>query len=158
MWSPAAARPVRRWGHGRQRGSVSVEIAVLTPAFLLLIVLAIVAGRTALAQHATELAAHDAARAASLSRDAAGAYEAATAAVSDQPGLTAMCGNDVAADLVVDVSGFDRPADPSAPAYVAVTVRCVVVFTDLTLPGVPAYREVSATFLSAVDVFRGRSP
>lgn len=131
---------------------------MLTPAFLLLIVLAIVAGRTALAHHATELAAHDAARAASLSRDATGAYEAATAAVAEHSGLVSMCANDVTADMVVDVSGFDRPADPLAPAFVAVTVRCVVSFAGLEPPGVPAYREVSATFLSPLDVFRGRSP
>ena len=61
---------VERWGRTVSRGSVSIEVAVLAPAFIALMVLAGVAGRTAVADEAVESAAHDAARAASISRDA----------------------------------------------------------------------------------------
>jgi hypothetical protein len=145
-------------GH-RQRGSVSVETAILTPALLLLIVLATVAGRTALAHQAIDLAAHDAARAASISRDADTARAAATtAAAGALAGQGLHCVNDLTGDLVVDTRGFDQPPDLLEPAFVAVTVRCVVSFTDLALPGVPAHRELTATFVSPLDVFRERSP
>ena len=52
-----------------ERGSVSIEVAVLAPAFIALMVLAGVVGRTAVAAEAIDAAAHDAARAASISRD-----------------------------------------------------------------------------------------
>ncbi len=45
------------------RGSVSIEVAVLAPAFVAMMVLGGVAGRTAVASAALEAAAHDAARA-----------------------------------------------------------------------------------------------
>ena len=47
-----------------ERGSVSVEMAILAPVFVLLIIAAIVFGRTAIAANALDVAAHDAARAA----------------------------------------------------------------------------------------------
>lgn len=66
------------------RGSVSIEVAVLAPAFVALMVLAGVAGRTAVASEALEAAAHDAARAASISRDAATARQEARDAARRQ--------------------------------------------------------------------------
>lgn len=69
---------------GRTRGSVSVEVAVLAPAFLALLMLAGVAGRVAVADEAVEAAAHDAARAASIARDAGTAESAARTAARRQ--------------------------------------------------------------------------
>lgn len=141
-----------------QRGSVSVETAILTPAFLLMIVLAVVAGRTVIAHNALDLAAHDAARAASISRDAASARDAAVTAATGalaRQGLA--CTNDVAADVVVDTSGFDAPPDRLDLGFVAVTVVCEVSFADVALPGVPAARALRATFVSPLDIYRERS-
>src|SRR6185312_14882873 len=71
---PAVNRPA-------ERGSVSIEVAVLAPAFIALMVLAGVAGRSAVAAEAVDAAAHDAARAASISRNATdGEKEARNAA------------------------------------------------------------------------------
>ena len=61
--------PTREAGPA-ERGSVSIEVAVLAPAFIALMVLAGVAGRSAVAAEAIDAAAHDAARAASISRSA----------------------------------------------------------------------------------------
>lgn len=135
----------------RQRGSVSVEVAILTPAFLLLIVAAIVFGRTAIAANAIDVAAHDAARAASISRTAAsadrGARDAASEALSYQ-------GLDCLGEPTVrpDVSGFSQGGIELA--FVSVTISCEVSFLDVAIPGVPRTRVLTTTFVSPIDIFR----
>ena len=62
-----------------ERGSVSVELALLAPALLLLLSFAVVAGRSQVAEGAVAEAARAAAREASLSRDPAIATASATA-------------------------------------------------------------------------------
>ena len=53
--NPWAARGADRGRPGApERGSVAIEVAVLAPAFIALMVLAGVAGRTALAQEAVQ--------------------------------------------------------------------------------------------------------
>ncbi|GAB3151030.1 hypothetical protein GCM10027290_39410 [Micromonospora sonneratiae] len=149
------------------RGSVSVEVAVLIPAFLALVVLAGVAGRTAVAHEAIEVAAHDAARAASISRTAAAAREAARDAARtrlDWEGLS--CTQPPRLDFAGSVRG--RPATFDAAfrspvgqdASVSVTVSCRVSFRDLRmsiLPGMPTERLVRATFVSPLDRYRSRA-
>jgi Flp pilus assembly protein TadG len=134
------------------RGSVSVEVAILAPAFILLVVVAAVAGRTAIAQNAVDLAAHDAARTASLARDAGTAQSqgitAATATLAAQ-GLD--CGG---LTVTVGTAGFDVPV--GQPATVTTTVTCQVSFADLVMPGVPGGTTVEATFVSPLDQYRGR--
>jgi Flp pilus assembly protein TadG len=160
---------MRAWWsrRGAERGSVAVEVAVLAPAFIGLIVLAGVAGRTAIAQEAVESAAHDAARAASVARDAHTARESATAAARgqldwqrancvDQPSLT-FTGS--AGGEPIDFDDAYTSAT-GTPASVTVAVSCTVSFTDLhlsVLPGMPAGRTVSATFTSPLDRYRSRS-
>src|SRR5690606_9319191 len=106
-----------RW----QRGSVSVEMAILAPAFLLLIVLGIVHGRVAIAANAIDVAAHDAARAASISRTAAAAEANARAAAGEalqRQGLACV----EAPRIDPDVSGFARGG--LRLDFVSVTVTC----------------------------------
>jgi Flp pilus assembly protein TadG len=137
----------------RCRGSVSVELAILAPAFLLLIATAIGFGRIAVAANAIDLAAHDAARAASISRTgpaAAGNAQTAAAGVLDQQGLDCLGGPQV----TPDVSGFAR--DDLALVFVSVTITCEVSLTDLALPGLPGSRVLSTTFVSPIDIFRER--
>ncbi|MGN9908217.1 TadE/TadG family type IV pilus assembly protein [Phytohabitans sp. LJ34] len=146
----ASAR--RAPGTGDQ-GSVSVEIAILAPAFLMLIVLAAVAGRTAIAQNAVDLAAHEAARTASLARTAAAAEtdgESAANSTLDAQGLD--CGDSL--QVAVDTSGF--AADLGEPATVTATVSCTVSFADLVMPGVPGAKTVVATYVSPLDRYRSR--
>jgi Flp pilus assembly protein TadG len=137
----------------RDAGSVSVEIAVLAPAFLLLVVLAAVAGRTAIAQNAVDLAAHEAARTASLARTAAAAEtdgEAAARATLAEQGLD--CGGTPVVE--VDTSGF--AAELGEPATVSATVTCDVSLSDLAMPGVPGNKTVEAIYVSPLDRYRSR--
>jgi len=141
-----------------QRGSVSVEMAILTPAFLLLMVFGIVGGRTAVAYNAVDLAAHDAARTASISRDAETAAVRAVAAALDtlaQQGLDCVDAPGGGPVVSVDTSGFAVPV--GQPAAVSVTVTCTVSFADVALPGVPAQRRLTSTFVSPLDTYRSRS-
>ncbi|MEO3779354.1 TadE/TadG family type IV pilus assembly protein [Micromonospora sp. B11E3] len=154
-------------GHRTERGSVAVEVAVLAPAFIGLIVLAGVAGRTAIAQEAVQSAAHDAARAASISRDADAAREAALAAAGSQlDWQRANCASQPALTFTGSVNGtpvsFDQAyaAAPGEPAAVTVRVTCTVSFADIRLsllPGMTGARAVSATFTSPLDRYRSRS-
>ncbi|MDG4803786.1 TadE/TadG family type IV pilus assembly protein [Micromonospora sp. WMMD980] len=150
----------------RDRGSVSIEVAVLAPAFIALMVLAGVAGRTAVADEAVESAAHDAARAASIARTAREGEQAAEKAARDQLNWSGLrCTAPPSLSLTGSVGG--KPAafagayrsDPGVPATVTVTVTCTVSFDDLRapgLPGVPGGKTVSARFTSPLDTYRSR--
>lgn len=135
------------------RGSVSVEVAVLLPAFLLLLVLATAVGRVSVAHGAVTVAAHDAARAASISRDMPTAAEQAV----EVAGTTLAAQGLTCETLHVDpeVSGFAEPV--GQPAHVTVTVSCQVSLTDLATFGPLESRLVAATFTSPIDTWRHRS-
>ncbi|HLV57387.1 MAG: TadE/TadG family type IV pilus assembly protein [Micromonosporaceae bacterium] len=133
-------------------GSVSVEVAVLLPAFILLIVLATMVGRLAVATNAVTAAAHDAARAASISRDETTAQERAYAVATDTLAAQGLHCIDLTVDS--DTSGFALPV--GTPGTVEVTVTCQVSFADIVFAGLPGSRTVSATFVSPIDTWRGR--
>ncbi|MEU7587139.1 TadE/TadG family type IV pilus assembly protein [Micromonospora sp. NPDC049230] len=152
--------------HTTERGSVSIEVAVLAPAFIALMVLAGVVGRTAVAAEAIDAAAHDAARAASISRDSATARTAALEAVQDQLDWRGLaCANEPNPELTGSVAGQSTSFDDAfssvvgADATVTVTVVCLVSLQDIALgflPGMPSEKRVSATFTSPLDRYRGR--
>nr|WP_254909744.1 TadE/TadG family type IV pilus assembly protein [Micromonospora sp. NBS 11-29] len=150
----------------RDRGSVSIEVAVLAPAFIGLMVLAGVAGRTAVADEAVEAAAHDAARAASLARNAADGADAADEAARGQldwsglrctaPPRLRLSGS-VAGTPTTFAAAYRSAA--GVPATVTAEVTCTVSFDDLRapgLPGVPGGKTVSARFTSPLDTYRSR--
>lgn len=138
----------------RDRGSVSIEVAILAPAFLLLVVLGIVHGRVVVAANAIDVAAHDAARAASISRTAGSADANARAAALDaldQQGLNCVSGPTISPD----VSGFG--AQGLDLVFVSVTVTCQVTFADVRfLPFIPESRTLTSTFVSPIDIYRER--
>lgn len=139
-------------GRCRDEGSVSVELAVLMPLFLVLVALAVVVGRQAVAQSAVELAAHDAARAASLSRTQAAAEERAVDAATQTLARQGLgC---IELTVTVDVKGFGVPV--GQPASVGVRVVCEVSFADVAMPGVPGTRTLNASFTSPLDRYRSR--
>ena len=150
----------------RERGSVSIEVAILAPAFLGMLALAGVVGRTAVATQAIEVAAHDAARAASISRDATTARQAAERAVRQRLGWERLsCRNQPGLTFSGTVAGrqesFDAAYDSAvgAEATVSVRVSCLVSFAELkqyTLPGMPTEKLVSAIFVSPLDRYRSR--
>jgi Flp pilus assembly protein TadG len=142
---------VRRHG---ERGSAAIEAAILAPPLLALIALAVVGGRIQFSGGAIEAAAHDAARAASISRTTADARinaQAAAAATLGQQGLH--CVGDP--QVYIDTAGFDTPV--GQPATVAATVSCTVDFSDLIADGVPGSRTLRASFVSSLDTFRTRA-
>ncbi|WP_327009755.1 pilus assembly protein [Dactylosporangium sp. NBC_01737] len=135
------------------RGSASIEAAILAPVLLVLVGLAIAGGRIQVAGGAIESAAHDAARAASIARTEgqarADAYSAASATL-DQQGLH--CSQ---LTVVVDTSGFAIPV--GQPAAVAASITCVVDLSDIVVNGIPGSKTINATFVSVLDTFRTRT-
>lgn len=135
-----------------ERGSLTLELAVLAPGLLLLLSLLIVGGRVAVAGGSVEAAARDAARTASIARgpDQAQAESTATANQS-----LARQGLDCSATTVdVTTAGFAVPV--GQPAQVTATVSCRVDLADLALPGLPGARTVTATATSPLDTYRER--
>jgi Flp pilus assembly protein TadG len=145
----------RPWVRHRrdERGSAAIEAAILAPPLLVLIGLAIVGGRIQIAGGAIEAAAHDAARAASISRTAGQAQTSAYAAAGATLGQQGLhCAN---LAVQVDTAGFAVPV--GQPATVAVTVSCVVDFSDLVADGLPGSKTLNASFVSVLDTFRTRT-
>jgi Flp pilus assembly protein TadG len=135
-----------------ERGSVSVELAVLAPALMLLLSFAIWAGRIQVADNGVEEAARAAARAASLAVDADTAVALATAQAQDTLARQNLRCQPV--DVAVDSAGFRTPLGESGDVTVAIT--CTVAMTDLLIPGLPGSVQVNASFTSPVDAYRER--
>jgi Flp pilus assembly protein TadG len=135
-----------------ERGSVSVELALLAPALLLLLSFAVVAGRTQVAEGAVQEAARAAAREASLARDAATA--AALAGAQAERTLAAQDLRCESTTIDVDTAGFQAPL--GQPGDVTVSITCVVGMADLLAPGLPGSVTVEASFISPVDAYRER--
>ena len=148
-WCLPRARPERG------RGSAAIEAAVLAPALLALIGVAIVCGRIQVAGGAIEAAAHDATRAASISRTADQGRVAAYAAADADATLTQAGLHCARLVVTVDTSGFAVPV--GQPATVTADVECVVDFADLVpVDGLPGSKTLRATFTSVLDTFRAR--
>ena len=135
-----------------ERGSAAIEAAIGVPAFALFVGLIIFGGRTATTHEALQSAAADAARSASLARDAdvarAEASEAATTSITNQQiGCSAI-------SVDVDTSDFNK--QPGVPGSVNVTVSCRLDLSDLAVPGVPGSRVMRATMSSPIDTWRER--
>lgn len=143
-------RPAQR--QTRERGSATVELALVAPALLALLALTVLAGRVVLAGGTVEQVAAAGARAASLARSPAEARAAAESAVRQAVGEQHLQCQTLS--VAVDTAGFTVPL--GRPASVTVEVSCQVRLADLTLPGAPGSRTVSARAVSPLDPFRGR--
>jgi Flp pilus assembly protein TadG len=138
---------LRQWWRADE-GSATAELAVITPALVMLLVfVAVVVHRGVGARLRIDDAAHQAARAASISRTTdtarSSAYEVAAAALAN---AGSMC-----RDLAVDVDAAAmRPA-----GVVRATVSCRVDLGDALLLGVAGDRLLTASALEPVDTFRG---
>lgn len=137
---------------GHDRGSVGVEVVVLAPALMLFILGVMFAGRYALADQAVQAAASEAARAASISRSPGEANGAATGAAA-----SSLANQDLhCASSSVTVDTADFALRPGIPGEVSATVVCVVDMSDLSFPGIPGNRTLTATMGSPLDTFRSR--
>ena len=149
-----AACSVRSGRRRDDRGSASIEAAIAVPAFALFVGLIIFGGRTAVVRHSVESAAADAARSASILRVEADAKKAAKdAAVTNLANQGINC---LRVDVDIDTQQFSH--DVGTPAQVDVTVSCLLDLSDLSVPGVPGTRTISATMTSPIDTWRERSP
>lgn len=133
-----------------ERGSASIELVLLAPAFGLVIALLVMGGRIMLAGQAIDGAASEAARVASLQRgaSASAATDAARSYLAEQD---LSC-----ASIDVDVDTEAKASAPGTPGDIRATVRCDVSLGDLVIPGMTGSHEMTATATSPIDVYRER--
>ena len=136
--------------HRGDRGSVSLELAILAPALLLLLGVLVLAGRVETSSSAVEQAARAAARDASLMRTADAAR--ATATASAQRELAAS--HCASTQITVDTTGFAAPL--GTDASISVQVVCTVSLADLAIPGLPGSRAIAGHATSPLDRYRSR--
>ncbi len=131
------------------RGSVAVELAVVAPAFLILMLLVVFAGRVSEADGNVRRATSEAARAASLRQHPAdGTADAQAVAEANLTAAGVPC-----TELTVDIDTEDFRAGGS----VTVTVICTTSMADVTLLGVPGERTFQARAVEVIDRYRGGS-
>jgi Flp pilus assembly protein TadG len=136
----------------RDRGSATVELAILAPALLALLGVGVVGGRIQIAGAVVEHAAAAAARQASLARNPTTAQTSATrtarTSLTDQ-GLSC-----VHTTVTVDTTDFATPV--GQPGQVHATVTCTVGLSDVAVPGIPGTRTLIAAAASPLDRYRAR--
>ena len=135
-----------------QNGSAAIEAAIGIPAFGLFVAMIILGGRVEIAQQSVEAAAFEAARAASIERTQDQAVAAGTsAAASSLNDQNIRC---TSTDIAVNAAAFTAPLGTTG--QVTATVTCRVDLSDLTLPGVPGHRVITASANSPIDAHRTR--
>ena len=131
-----------------ERGSVSLELAIIAPGLLLGAL--VLAGRVETSSAIVEQAARAAARDASLARTTDAARTTAlTSARRELAGST--CVN---TDVTVDTTSF--AAAVGTNAAITVTVSCTVSIADLAIPGLPGTHTMTGTATSPIDTYRSR--
>ena len=140
----------RRWRLLRAdeaRGGAAVELTLLTPVFLLFLLLVVGLGRVVDARIQIDDAAHAAARAASLAATPAAASQAASATAAQ-----ALSGAGVTCSpMQVTANVGDLAPGSSA----TVTISCTVPLANISgLDVMPGHETVTSTFSSVVDTYR----
>lgn len=135
---------------GDDRGSLTVELAILTPALILLLSALILAGRVQTTAGTVEQAARSAARDASLARTPDAARTAAHAAAARELAATSC----QTTSVNLDTTGFATPIGQDAA--VTATVTCTVSMADLAIPGLPGARTLTGSATSPLDRYRTR--
>jgi Flp pilus assembly protein TadG len=135
-----------RDGTHRDRGSLTVELVVLTPVIVLFVLTALAFGRFELAREQVIGAARAGAEAASVAPSAGAAQPAAVAAA--MPMVTDGAHSCTQVHVVADTENFVPGGS------VRVAVSCQISFGDLLIPGVPGHAEVSAVVSAPIDPFR----
>ena len=133
-----------------ERGSVSLELAILAPSLLLLLGVLVLAGRVETSTSAVEQAARAAARDASLTRTADAARATATASAQREL-ASSRCAS---TQITVDTTGFAAPL--GTDASISVQVVCTVSLADLAIPGLPGSRTITGQATSPLDRYRSR--
>ena len=135
-----------------ERGSATLELAIIGPALIVLLAVVIAAGRIQVAGGAVEQAAAAGAREASIARTPAAAAAIAEAAATRV--LTQQDLDCAALTVTTDTSGYAAPV--GQVGQVGATVTCVVPLSDLGVPVLPGARTLTAQSTSVLDRYRGR--
>lgn len=133
-------------------GSAAVEMSMYVGLFGVVIILLIMAGRLSIAGDAIESVASAAARTASLARTANDAQDRATQAAHvalNQESIKCL-----QLEVRINSSGLDKPLGQTGT--VDATISCTVNFRDITIPGMPGTKTLTATASSPVDAYRER--
>ncbi|GGN44530.1 TadE/TadG family type IV pilus assembly protein [Streptomyces fuscichromogenes] len=133
-------------------GSAAIEAAIVLPALIMLLCMAIAGGRIVTSGAKIDAAAEDAAREASIHRTADAAQSAARAAAAESlndQGITC-----ASTQVSINTSGLSVPV--GQVGTVTATVVCTVNLSDLLLPGVPGAKTLTASATSVVDQYRQR--
>ncbi|MFJ9752308.1 TadE/TadG family type IV pilus assembly protein [Streptomyces chartreusis] len=133
-------------------GSAAIEAAIILPALIMFLCMAIAGGRIVTSGAKIDAAAEDAAREASIHRTAGAAQDAAHAAAAESlndQGITC-----ASTSVAINTGGLNVPV--GQVATVTATVTCTVTLSDLLLPGVPGAKTLESTATSVVDMYRQR--
>lgn len=135
-----------------ERGSVTVELALVVPALVLVLGLLVAGGRLWFARTTVAEAAQSAARAASLARTAGAAAVEGRAAGQASLGTAGLqC---AASSVQVQTAAFGVPV--GTPATVGSTVSCTVPLGDIVIPGLPGSIQLTGEGAAALDTYRSR--
>ncbi|WP_458248845.1 TadE family protein [Streptomyces sp. MAI_2237] len=138
---------------GGDEGSVAIEAAIVLPALIMFLCLALAGGRIVTSGAKVDAAAQDAAREASISRTAAAAQRAAQSAAAES--LKDQGIRCASTSVTINTSGLSVPV--GQVGTVTATVTCTVNLSDLLLPGVGGAKTLTATATSVVDAYRQRA-
>lgn len=132
-------------GRDSDKGSIAVELVILTPLLLVLLLFVVGLGRIAHASGEVDVAAADAARTASLLR-----APLAAKAAGEQAARAHLDGESCRTlDVDIDTTRL-RPG-----GLVTATVRCTAALARLGLAGFPGARTFTATVSVPIDAYRG---
>ena len=136
-------RPARRRG---DRGSLTVELVVLTPVVLVVVLTSLVFGRIVEArQQVVEAARAGAEAAAVLPTVGTAQWVGSINAVINLIGRTHTCAH---ASITVDTSHFVPGGSVTAH------VSCLVLLSDVGFPGLPGSTTVTASATAPLDPYR----
>jgi Flp pilus assembly protein TadG len=133
-----------------ERGAAATELVLVTPVLLALLFLVVLAGRLALTNSDVTGAARDAARAASLERNAGAAQVAAQQSAEANLERQGTHCDQLSVDTNVD--NFRNGGS------VRVEVTCDVALGDLALLAIPGTKPVSGHATEVIDVYRSVTP
>ncbi|MBW8800064.1 MAG: pilus assembly protein [Streptomyces sp.] len=147
-------RSVARWVRTLRsdEGSAAVEAAIVLPALIMFLCMAIAGGRIVTSGAKIDSAAEDAAREASIHRTAGAAQSASRAAAAES--LNDQGIKCASTSVSINTSGLSVPV--GQVGTVTATVICTVDLSDLLLPGVPGSKTLTSTATSVVDQYRQR--
>lgn len=135
----------RRTDRG-DRGSLTVELVLLTPALFLIVLTIVTFGRISQARQQVAEAASAGAEAAAVSSTASGAV---TGAQLDADAALGAHAHTCRQPRIETDTGHFYPG-----GFVTVTVTCRVALSDLAVPGLPGATDISTSSTAPIDPYR----